>query len=367
MEKNKKILIAVAVVAILFIGIYILQGFVFGLVTDQNTETETINENSESEETEEQSSEVVGTIDEYFVFETNMLYGYTSERGEEYDYSIFNLYSDETKVQRVISANFSQVPVEEVLEYKDGTLFYVNGTQRGTMFNNLLDEENIYELVVMKEPLQIGTTWQSSEDSASIVTDVESLIETPVGSFSCIEITTNYSDGTFEKTYYAKDVGLVKTISTSSDGTEMIHSLSVFEENVESITINLPAFYYNAETEQNELIYMPMEISPEMDMVKNIENALKEGEEGELYSVLYGATINYIEIDDNSSTVHIDVDNYDFNNAGVTAEEEMIYGLVESLAAFFAKENVQITVNGGTDYLGHMGIIEQPLQPRTQN
>ncbi len=309
---------------------------------------------------EEDEKEVVGKISDYFPINNNTLYVYESENGDEYNYTVFNLYSNENTVQRIITAQFSLVDVEEVLKYENGTLKYINGTQRGSLYENLIDGgSDKYDIIVLQEPLQVDTAWQMSSDSMSVITDTSAIIETEIGSFSCIEITTNYTDGTFEKTYYAKDIGLVKTINTTSNGLEVVHVLSDFVENT-SYEKEFPAYYFDAEAEQ--LMYMPVgiEFASDMDIVKNIQNALtsETDEENLIYNVLNGATINFIEIYEDENYVHVDLDNYNLTNAGVSGEEAMINGLVYSLCQFTNKENLKLTVNGNYYESEHLGLLE---------
>ncbi len=313
-----------------------------------------------------QKKEVVGSIDEYFLMNDNTLYVYKSETGESQDYSIFNLYSNENTLQRIIVANFNPIIVEEVLKYDNEKLLYINGTQRGTLFENLLEEEEKYEITVLAEPLQVGTVWQMSGDSTSVISDISAMIETELGSFSCIEITTNYSDGTFEKTYYAKGIGLVKTISTTSSGQEVVHNLVEVVEN-KPYELEFSVFYLDLQTENN-LVTVPttIEIDKNMNITKNIENSLKVKEDGEkYYSVLNGASINFIEVNDKENYVHIDLSGYDLTNVGISEEQIMIDGLVNNLSLFSKKGNIKLTVDGNNYVSSHLGEIEGLLQPKT--
>ncbi len=359
---------------ILIISLFILIGCVVMFGDDKQTDKSDSDEitqgtgNVDDDKEDEEIEEVVGQILDYFPMNENTLYTYKSQNGEKYDYSIFNLYTDEDSLQRVIFTNFSLTNVEEVLKYEEGSLKYINGTQRGTLYKKLLNNDPKYNIIVLQEPLKLDTVWQMDQHSMSAITDVSAIIETDIGSFPCIEITTNYTDGTFEKTYYAKNIGLVKTISTNSNGEEVVHVLSEMVEDT-SYKIEFPSYYYIADVEQ--LRYMPMQIEIESDMhiEKLIENALTNNmdEENMIYSVLNGATINFLEIYDEENYVHIDLDNYNLTNAGVGGEQVMIEGLVNSVCQFTNKPKLKLTINGNYYNSEHLGLIEELIDCKLFN
>ncbi len=359
MKKNKKLLIPIILICGLsiFIGTQIINNKEVEELPSNGNGVEDIDDTNDTNDTGEELM-----IEEYFSIKPNTLAVYTSNVGEEYDYSIFNLYANDNTVQRVIYPKFSVTAVEEVLQFVDGDLKYINGTQQGTFYKNLLDDEPIYDITVMKGPLEVGIVWQMSYDSTSTISDTLVIVDTEVGSFTCIEITTNYTDGVFEKSYYAKDIGLVKTISTSSDGKEVIHTLSSYTENI-VYEQDFIAYYYVAEEDALRYVPVTMPISSDMSLEENIEVALTEKVDDELYSVLNGATINFINEYRSEGYVHIDLDNYNLNNAGSTGEMIMISGLVNSICQMGNVGKVKLTVNGNYYNSSHLGLLEDFLEP----
>lgn len=89
-----------------------------------------------------------------------------------------------------------------------------------------LDAEPNESMVILKAPLQAGTTWETGAETRQIVrTDAE--VETPAGKFTdCIEveITGEYSQ---RREYFKEGVGLVKREFTS-EGTQVISSLESY-------------------------------------------------------------------------------------------------------------------------------------------
>ncbi len=90
------------------------------------------------------------------------------------------------------------------------------------------EEPNNREEIIIKEPIQIGTSWinDSYVKSTSMITGVGEKLYTKAGEFKdVVEVTTLFSNGEYEVEYYAKGVGLIKR--------EILSSLSLIEEIIE--------------------------------------------------------------------------------------------------------------------------------------
>ncbi len=88
---------------------------------------------------------------------------------------------------------------------------------------NMLQLGDGGEEVILMEPLKKGTAWTLEDGSTRSITGVNTDIKTPIGNFSCIEVITEGKNG-MTIDYYAKDIGLVKTIF-QSEGMEVSSTL----------------------------------------------------------------------------------------------------------------------------------------------
>jgi len=74
---------------------------------------------------------------------------------------------------------------------------------------DFLDRQPTEETIIIKGPLQIGTTWGPS-GAIKTITDLQTTIETPAGTFpDCLEIETTYPDSKVYE-YYQKGVGMIE-------------------------------------------------------------------------------------------------------------------------------------------------------------
>jgi hypothetical protein len=76
--------------------------------------------------------------------------------------------------------------------------------------------------IILKAPLEVGTKWNDKDDSDSKyeITGINVEVKTPAGTFTAVEVTFLRGD-IQTKSYYVKDLGLVKT-STIGNESELI-------------------------------------------------------------------------------------------------------------------------------------------------
>ncbi|NLT96347.1 MAG: hypothetical protein GXW85_12615 [Clostridia bacterium] len=98
-----------------------------------------------------------------------------------------------------------------IYEFKDGELRVVYSQEEFYEEVNILDRENTMEEVILKEPIQVGNTWQSGGKEYKIEA-LDADVETPAGRFeNCVKITVNATEYNSESVvYYKPGLGLVK-------------------------------------------------------------------------------------------------------------------------------------------------------------
>lgn len=99
----------------------------------------------------------------------------------------------------------------------DKQLFIVRENSKG-LFTGFIDSEYYTDI---KYPIKIGQAWNVGFDGEgkARITSITKIVKTPAGTFkNCIEV----KDDSGYITYYAKGIGLVKSIDNGKTGTQLI-------------------------------------------------------------------------------------------------------------------------------------------------
>lgn len=139
-------------------------------------------------------------------------------------------------------------------DFIDGDYVQMRSDNGGTSMVNIyrVDETGVYEIfsrgefyvrenyisrvksrspeqTILKAPLKVGTTWEDSSGS-HVITSLNKMVTVPFGKFEALEVTET-SDNFVTKQYFAKDIGLIKTEYTSTEGEsfQIISELSTLE------------------------------------------------------------------------------------------------------------------------------------------
>lgn len=98
-----------------------------------------------------------------------------------------------------------------IYEFKEGELRVVYSLEEFYEEENILDRENTMEEIILKEPIQVGNTWQSGGKDYKIEA-LDAQVETPAGNFEdCVKVTVNAKEFNSESiVFYKPGLGLVK-------------------------------------------------------------------------------------------------------------------------------------------------------------
>jgi hypothetical protein len=212
--------------------------------------------------------------------------------------------------------------------------------------------------ILLKAPLKEGNSWDYDENTKAVITGLSKEVVTPLGNYEAVEVTLE-SDKGKTVNYYAKDVGLVKTVS-SGEGYEVSSTLSSVEKNVPLIqTITL--FYPNAEA-SIDAVDVQIEFNTNDEPLDVIEKVVKDLSLHELLSP--NTKINELYFNEEENSVHIDLSE-DFireMNAGASFEAAMLQSLANTLGNYYGVGEVYLTIDGGPYESGHILIREgEPL------
>ncbi|MCL2575944.1 MAG: GerMN domain-containing protein [Defluviitaleaceae bacterium] len=311
-------------------------------------------------------------------FEDNLLLSYYIDMGEgrtNIEYTIFNAYTEDSKLQRLLTmADGSQLI--EILDVVDG--FLVNtvslnafsGVWFSPYVNMLSHSPNTYQVIV-PEDVWLGRRWSAnpmSEEETIVreITGVDIEVTTPAGTFMTTEVTTYLlHDDSFivtphSRTYWAEGIGVVKDVQHEgiSTNTEDWHST---EEVVRTsmlvdishgglsqvITLHYPDPNANPGFYQTEAHF-----TTNNDLMEVFNNILSRAAqlifERELAA---NAVINSVFLNQNTQNLVVDISNELVQTITNFAQEEaqeerIVLAIVDTLGVLYNAAGVTITADG---------------------
>lgn len=292
------------------------------------------------------------TIEELYPFNSNVHLIYSGKGNEFASQEIYVDFIKDNKIQLRIS-NGGTI-VAKVLENRNGELIKLYSREEFYYRDNLLESTGNNEEILLKEPIVEGSSWKLADGRTRTITSLSSNIQTPAGNFNAVEVTTKDKDGTV-KTYYAKNVGMVKQIF-SNNNIEISTTLEKIEKDTpEKFTIK---FYY-PDVENNRVVLMKKtlnlytndEIKPLIEkqmkeiIGKDVGRALPE--KTTLQSLFY-------DIDKNRVVADFSKDMVKDMNAGSSTENLILSSIVNTLGDYYNTRNVYITLDGKPYSSGHI-------------
>lgn len=327
--------------------------FSFGCTKQIDNLNSNNNSNNVKNVSEEPTPQTL-SIKDYFPIKENTKYVYQGIGNEYASYDVYIDYTSENKVQQRVN-NGGTVSVK-VIEIKDGKITRLLSKGEAYYRENLLEVKGDEEILLM-EPLVKGTSWKLKNSSVRTITDISKDVTTPSGNYKAIEVTTeNGSDKTID--YYAKDVGLVKSVFTSG-GSEITSSLSKIEENVP--LIQKISFFYPNVTD-DKIYYKDKDISFKTnDITRQVIAAnYKESVDKKLGVVFSQNTkINSLYLN-KDGMVYIDLNKAFITdmNAGSGYESMILQSIANTFGKYYNSEKVILTVDNNLYESGHI-IMEK--------
>ena len=278
------------------------------------------------------------TIKDYFPLNADIKITY---EGTGTEYAEKNLYVDYMTQNRIqYREENGNTPSASVYEISDNELKLI--TSKGEVYNrqNYITAKNDKPEILLKEPLQVNTTWLSNDGSKRMITDVNKDIETPYGKFKALEVTTEHKDYK-QLDYYTLNTGLIKTSIVNKNGSIINFSLKSITNNV-GLTQSFKIYYPN--TKYSNLFFKnySIDLKTNNDINKMFEDFFKNAPSKNIAPLFTKKdAINY-------STVKVDLKS-DFvseMNANSTGENMIINAIVNSFGDYFKLKKVCITLDG---------------------
>ena len=291
------------------------------------------------------------TIKDYFPFKANVKYTYAGIGNEYASYNVLVDYLVGTRIQ--LRYNNGGTEVVKVLENKDGKLTILLSRAECYYRENLTQSPSNTAEILLKEPLIKGTTWTLLDNRKRYISNVDVEVTTPLGKFKALEVTTkSISDKVID--YYARDIGLVKTVFILNGG-QISSSLSKIETNV-SLTQSLEFYYPNIDGVTLNFVDKQLNFKTNDITRIKIEAAYKELPNGNIGKVLSpNAKIKSLYLNkDNMVYVDFTKELVSEMNAGAGFESMILQCITNTLGRYYGVTKVYLTVEGSPYSSGHI-------------
>lgn len=321
---------------------------------ESSSESEASSQSASSEVSSETEKEQ--TIETYFPFQENVQFSYLGEGNEFASFDRYAQYIEGNRVQ-LVTQNPGSTNIR-VLEYVDGKLSQVFFRPETYFRENMLEktDDEAGEILLM-EPLEVGTSWDNPDDSTTEITAVDVDVETPLGVFPALEVTKTGKDSV-SKSYYAKDMGLIKEEYTDNNGSYVVTSTleTRNEESPEVVTIK--AYYPDAnamglETSDVNVSFFTNDVTRKTmtDLLKQVPGV----EYGKLISD--NTSINSLYLNEDGR-VYVDFSKelVEEMNAGSSGESLLLQGIVNTIGGYYGVQEVVLTVENKPYESGHYSM-----------
>jgi hypothetical protein len=299
------------------------------------------------------------TVKDYFPFKENVFMKYQGIGNEYAEHETYVDYIEGDRIQiRDINPGTT---LSKVYEIKNGELRLISSREEYYYKENLLSSTNTNYDILLKEPIEKGTTWTTKDGLKRYISNTEAKITTPSGEYSAVEVITEGNDYKIFD-YYVKNIGFVKTVYKSGD--------VVIESNLEKIVENTPyvqtmKFYY-PDFNNEKLAFKEEKVSlyTNENVNATIEKFLKNPPKEDLNKVFGPNTkINKLYFNNSQNKVYVDVNSkfIEEMNAGSSLESMILQSLVNTLGDYYNVDKVYISVDGKPYESGHIAITENEV------
>lgn len=336
-----------------FLYVSLITLLIFSLIgCSEAADKEDVN-NSIKEETNKE--ETISIMD-YYPFDENVIMEYEGIGNEYAEQTRIVEFTEEDKIQIKI-VNPGTVFVK-VLEYSNGELKEVFGEGEFYHIENMLKSNRNSDKILLKEPLEVGTSWTNLDGDVMEITSLDKEIETPHGKYKALEVSTQFKNGAEEKNYYGKDIGFIGSVYEDKDFEVKTLLKSIKSEGQK---IDIEAYYPSSNNMITKYVEKDIVFNTNGDIENILEDILKNSPSDELLPAISKDTkINRINLDRNSWILKVDFSQelLEDMNAGSAYEAEILNSIVNTLGRFYDVDKVYITVNEVPYESGHIGIKE---------
>jgi Sporulation and spore germination. len=311
--------------------------------------------NDKNTETSDSESSVSLSAADFFPITENVKYTYSGEGNEYIPYTVYIEYASDSRVQQRID-NGATV-VAKVIELKDGKATEVFRRAESYARENYLDRSDASDGdVLLAEPIKVGNSWKLSDGSTRTITNTAAEVITPSGTYTAVEVTTSGNSSVIQ--YYAKNVGLVKTVYPTDDGTEIYSELASVDDDV-SYDLTLRFYYPDAESESVFYIDKTLALRTN-DVISDLLASVYKDVPDRLNKVFSDNTlIDSLYIGDDG-IVRLDLSSEFMAemNAGSGYEALILRCATDTFCGYYGASQLILTVGGKPYSSGHFAFAE---------
>lgn len=317
---------------------------------------------NKDEDKDNQEDEVNNDLSSYYPLKENTRYIY---QGNGNEYAPFNSYMDYKKGNKAqFRVDNGGTVLAEVIEVTNNEIRKVLSTAEAYYREDLLregvenDKRKPITEVLLKAPLKKDNSWKLEDGSTRTITNLSADVSTPLGNYKAIEVTRKGDSPGKSIEYYAKGVGLVKTMYVSEE-MEVSSTLEKIEEDAK-LTQNIRFFF--ADVDDEKLHYVERDVDFKTNDISRIKlqeaykNALKDKDATVLTK---NTKINYLYLNQDGM-VYIDLskDFIEEMNAGSGYESQILDSVATTFGYYYGAQNVVLTIDGGDYESGHI-VLEK--------
>lgn len=325
-----------------FVIILVIFVVACGQAPNENEETH-INNN-------EQETDTVGTIRDFFPFEENVTFVITSEDMPEINQEIFTTFINGNFIQQRVTAE--NIDILNILEISDNTLKQVFSFNEYTVFSDWTNNftPNM-DLIILQEPLSLGNFWDNNMGGISTITDVNVPVSTPAGNFTnTIQVTTIFNNGDHSVSYFAHGHGMVSdSYTTTFQETTVSVTQHLSEVRQGGIDIFVPVFFPDENLIELEVEMVQTTINTNQNFVYLFNDLLPQS-----IPNLYNTSINNITLNVDEDYIIVDFSqNFLEIEMGASFESMLLESLANTFGFFYGVTNFRITLDGNIYESGH--------------
>lgn len=211
--------------------------------------------------------------------------------------------------------------------------------------------------VILKEPLVAGTTWTLPNGQKRSITSTTAKVDTPSGSYTALEVTTEATDKSIIKDYYVLNIGFVKSVYSATDY-EVTTSLKEIRSNT-PLAQSIQVYYPTVTKTGYDIGYVKKDFSLKTNELPNgkIEEYFKTSPKENYNKLMSDNTkINKLSVDQEKGIVTADFSKELVSemNAGSGTEAYILRSITNTLGSYYGVDKVYITLDGAPYSSGHI-------------
>ena len=298
------------------------------------------------------ATSTAGSVKDYFPVKPNARYMYEGS-GSEYAFydAVLDYYSGAKMQQRVDNGG---TVMAKVIEVKDGVAKLVYTRPEVYYRENFLTQKSNSSEILLKEPLRAGTKWTLPDGRERRIGSISASVSTPSGDYKALEVITKSKDSTTTD-YYAKNVGLIKTVFKSGDSTV---SSSLKKIETDKPFVQTIRFFY-PDANGNKVISVEKQVSFRTNDITRIvlAQAYRDALAGKSKVFSKNTKINSLYLN-HDGMVYIDLNQAFVTemNAGSGFESLILQSVANTFGVYYGVERVYLTIDNKLYESGHIAL-----------